>query len=202
MARVKLSDNEKKIKRNEAVAKYRERNKEKVNERQRLYRQTPEAKEKHRKFMAEYRKKNRDKSLLIQRKSWRKNADKYNERRNKLYKSDIKYRQKKIEAERRYKATGRRKELRAIHAPKLRKKSAEWKSNNKDHVKKYVRQYKDKFWIEHERQQRKDLADPYVIKVIKKETNYILKKKDIPSDLIEIKRLQLKTKRLLKNKQL
>lgn len=193
---------EKRIKRNEAVARYRERNREKVNERQRLYRQTPEAKEKHRKAMSEWRKKNREKSLLIQRKSWNKNADRYNERRNKLYREDVEYRQKKIDAEKRYKATGRRKELRAIHAPKLRKKSAAWKSNNKERVKKYVRQYKDKVWIEHERQQRKNLADPYVIKVIKKETDYILKKKDIPSDLIEIKRLQLKTKRLLKNKQL
>lgn len=193
---------EKRIKRNEAVARYRERNREKVNERQRLYRQTSEAKEKHRRYMSEWRKKNREKALLIQRKSWNKNADKYNERRNKLYSEDIEYRQKKIDAEKKYKATGRRKELRAIHAPKLRKKSAEWKLNNKERVKKYVRQYKDKVWIEHERQQRNNLADPYVIKVIKKETDYILKKKDIPSDLIEIKRLQLKTKRLLKNKQL
>lgn len=193
---------EKRIKRNEAVARYRERNREKVNERQRLYRQTSEAKEKHRRYMSEWRKKNREKALLIQRKSWNKNADKYNERRNKLYSENIEYRQKKIDAEKKYKATGRRKELRAIHAPKLRKKSAEWKLNNKERVKKYARQYKDKVWIEHERQQRNNLADPYVIKVIKKETDYILKKKDIPSDLIEIKRLQLKTKRLLKNKQL
>lgn len=193
---------EKRIKRNEAVARYRERNREKVNERQRLYRQTSEAKEKHRRYMSEWRKKNREKALLIQRKSWNKNADKYNERRNKLYSENIEYRQKKIDAEKKYKATGRRKELRAIHAPKLRKKSAEWKLNNKERVKKYFRQYKDKVWIEHERQQRNNLADPYVIKVIKKETDYILKKKDIPSDLIEIKRLQLKTKRLLKNKQL
>lgn len=193
---------EKIIKRKEAAAKYRESNREKVNEWHRRYRQTPEAKEKHRKWMAEWRKKNREKYLLIQRKWWNKNGHKYNEQRKKLYSEDVEYRQKKIDAEKRYKDTGRRKELRVINAAKLRKKSAEWKSKNKERVKKYVRQYKDKVWIEHERQQRKNLADPYVIKVIKKETDYILKKKDIPPDLIEIKRLQLKTKRLLKNKQL
>lgn len=195
-------NDEKRIKQNLASKKYKDRNREKIREWQKLYRQKPEVKERHRQKMAEWRENNRDEYLAINRKSWAKNADKYNDRRNRLYESDSEYRQKKIDAEKRYKDSGRRKELRVIHAPKLREKSAEWKLKNKDRVKKYVRQYKDNVWIEHERQQRKDLSDQYIVKVIKKETNYIIKTNEIPAELIEIKRLQIKTKRSLKNQKL
>lgn len=154
-------------------------------------------KEYHRKWMAEWRKNNHDKAIEINRKCWRKNADGYNEKRRLRYENDDEYRKKKVEAELKYKASGRRSECNKAN-PKHRQRSAAWKKKHPLRVKKYVRRYKDEVWINHEREQRTSLATPYVLKVIKKSMNYIVKTKDIPKDLIEIQRTKIFIQRKLK----
>lgn len=152
----------------------------------------------HRKWMAAWRKQNREKSREITRKSYIKYADKYNERRRNKLKTDPEFRKKKIESEKKYKATGRRKEFRIRDAKKLRAKSTEWKKKNPQRVKKYIRQYRDKVWIAHERELRKNLDDKYVLRVVKKSMNYIVKSPDVPKELIEIQRTKIFTERKLK----
>lgn len=186
-----------------ATKRYYERNREKLIAKQKEYRSTDEFKERHRLEMIEWRKSNPEKQLEISRRSYKKNGSKQNEKKRLRYKNDQEYVSKIKERESKYKESGRRAEVFKIRYKEKRdeiiQKSAQWKQKNKDHVRKYARQYRDNIWLEHERNQRKNLADQYIIAVIKKETNYILKTKDIPQQLIEIKRLQLKTKRSLKN---
>lgn len=154
--------------------------------------------EKHRIEQAKWRIKNREAALAISRRAYNKHREEYNAIRKEKYRTDPDYKKKKIEQEKRYNATGRRKELRVKDAVVLRKRASMWKKENKEWVKQYVRKYKDRYWIEHERQQRKNLDDPYVIRVIKKSVDYQLKTKDIPKDLIEIYRTKIIIHRLLK----
>lgn len=186
-----------------ATKRYYERNREKLIAKQKEYRSTDEFKERHRLEMIEWRKKNPEKQLEISRRSYKKNGAKQNEKKRLRYKNDQEYVSKIKEYESKYKESGRRAEVFKIRYKEKRdeiiQKSSQWKQKNKDHVRKYARQYRDNILLEKERNNRKNLADQYVIAVIKKETNYILKTKDIPQQLIEIKRLQLKTKRSLKN---
>lgn len=165
-------------------------------------RKRPDIKEKHRIKMGEWRKKNPERQLQIQRKNYKNNGHKHNAKKRLLYKTDPVYKQKRIDAEKRYKASGRRKEMHrrrhALKCEEIREKSAKWKRENPEWVKKYVRRYKDNYWIEHEREQRKKLDDPYVIKVLKKSMDYVVKTKDIPKELIEIQRQKIIIHRTLK----
>lgn len=177
---------------------WRRNNPEKVRAQSKKDRAKPAFKEYRRKWMRDWRKKNKERSDEIARKSWGKNKAKYNNTRRIRYKTDEGYRSKKIASDKQYAETGKRSKAMAKHAPKLRAKSAQWKRENPDKVKKYVRQYKDNIWIPHEREQRKNLDDRYVIKVVKKSMNYVVKTLDIPKELIEIERIKIFTKRKLK----
>lgn len=154
-------------------------------------------KEYRRKWMAEWRKNNPEKEKAIKDAFRERNRDKINERQRLKY-QDPEYRAKMIEREKQYKATGRRKELRIKDAVKRRAASEKWRQANLDRKREYMRQYKDKFWIEYERQQRELLNDKYVIKVIKKQFDYTIKTKDITPAQIEIKRNEILINRITK----
>lgn len=181
------------------VRKYYNSHKDKCIAYAKEYRQRPEVKERRRVNMAQWRKENHDKSLEISRKCRKKHATRLNAVRREKWRNDPEYKRKKIESEKRYKATGRRKELRVINAVELRKRSAAWKKKNPELVKKYVKWYRKTKLIHFERLKRKTLADQYIIGVIKKSMNYKLKTKDIPQELIEMYRIRIKTIRSLKN---
>jgi hypothetical protein len=203
MARVKLTEEERRQKRNEAVARYRERNREKEMERQKAYRSTPEFKERHRQKMLEWRRKNPEKSLEISRRNYKNNGDKQNEQKRLKLKTDPEYARKIKEREARYKASGRRQEMHKKRyeekTDEIKQKSREWKQNNRDKVKEYIKKFKESYWLQHQQQQRENLDDCYVIAVIKKQTKYTLKTEDIPAKLVEVKKQSLKLKRELKN---
>lgn len=164
---------------------------------ERKLRKRPDLKEKHKIDQRTWRQKNKNRSAEITLKSWHKNKEKYNRVRRERYKDDLDYRQKKIESDRRYKESGRRNQMCRAN-PKHKERAAVWKKKNPDRVRKNFRKYKDRVWIEHERNQRKNLDDSYVLKVVKKSMNYIVKTKDIPKELIEIQRIKIFTHRKLK----
>ena len=199
----KLTDEEKRIKRNEAVARYRDRNIEKLKEKRKAYTQTEAYKEKHRIKMAEWRKKNPEKALEVSRKNYKLNGDKQNARKQELLKTDKDFAAKIKEREARYKATGRRAEMHKKRynekTDEIKLKSKLWKQENKDKVSNYVKKFKDEYWLDHQQEQRKKLDDCYVIAVIKKQSGYRIKTEDIPQSLIEVKKQALKLKRKLKN---
>ena len=115
---------------------------------------------------------------------------------NKQYR--IKNREKLLEREREYKASGRRTELRIVDAPKIRKYVAEWYVKNKQLKAEYMKRYKEKCWTENEKKQRELLSDSYVIKVIKKASGYTLKRSKITNNQIEIKRNEILVNRIIK----
>lgn len=154
-------------------------------------------KEYRRKWMAEWRRNNPEKEKAIKDAFRERNRDKINERQRLKY-QDPEYRARMIEREKAYKATGRRKELRIKDAEKRRAASKKWRQANLDRKREYMRQYKDKFWIDYERQQRELLNDKYVIKVIKKQSDYTIKTKDITPAQIEIKRNEILINRIVK----
>ena len=186
----------------ESRKRYYEKNKEREKERMKIYRQTPEFRERHRLKMAEYRKNNPDKCKAISDKSRLKNGEKYNAKRKERYNTDPDFKQKKKESELKYLQSGKRHEQRKNYRigreKELREKSKEWAKNNPDRVKEKMRQYKDNYWIEHEKQQRHNLEDCHVIKLIKKQTRFELKTEDISKELIELKRQSLLLKRTIK----
>jgi len=198
----KLTDEEKRIKRNEAVARYRERNKEKLKEKNRAYIKTDAYKEKHRIKMSEWRKQNPEKAREISRKHYELNKEKYNSKKRELLKNNKDFANKVREREQRYKATGRRAEMHKKRynekADEIRLKSKLWKQENKDKVSNYSRQYRDKYWLDHQKEQRNKLENCYVIAVLKKQSGYSIKTEDIPQSLIEVKKQSLKLKRNLK----
>ena len=110
----------------------------------------------------------------------------------------IKNRERLLENERKYKASGRRAELRIIDAPKRRKATAEWYAKNKAMKAEYMKRYKEKYWNENERKQRELLSDSYVIKVIKKASGYTLSRGEITKEQIELKKNEILINRIIK----
>lgn len=170
---------------------------------QKKYRSTPEAKERHRLHQAQWRKENREKHLEILRRSYAKNKNKYNETRNVKYHTDAEFREKKILEGLKYRMSGRRKELYHNDPNKTQKLKDKWakiKLNESAYAKRlaYTRKYKDEVWIQKEREQRENLSDNYVIRVIKKQFDFKIKTSEIPKEIIEIKKNNIKIKRLTK----
>ena len=71
---------------------------------------------------------------------------------------------------------------------KINKYFKEYRSKNKENCKKIVKKYKKK--------QREQLEDGYIVQLITQNTG--LTTADIPSELIEAKRLEIKIKRIIK----
>jgi hypothetical protein len=177
--------------------------KEKKRLRMKAYRSTPEYKEKHRIKAAEWRKNNREKHLEFSRNNYNNNKGKINSERRERYANDIEYKLKRIETERKYKESGRRQEMHRIrylnNTEEEKRKSLEWKRNNVEHVREYSRNFRAKYWLKHEQENRDNLADSYVVMVIKKQMQYGIKTKDIPKEIIELKRNSIKIKRKRKD---
>lgn len=163
------------------------------------YRKTPEGKRKHREYAAEWRKKNPEREKEITKKSQLKNRDKYNKKRVYRYHNDPEYRANKKASDLEYKVSGKRKAMRQKHLKKNAEKSKQWKLANPEKVRIRYKQYRKNKWNAHERELRKQLSDSYIIKELKNQMGNI-PKEHIPSDLVEIKRIQIKTHRELKNK--
>jgi hypothetical protein len=79
----------------------------------------------------------------------------------------------------------------------LKDKWAKLKANESRLEKKraYVVKYREEVLIEKEREQRKKLSDKYVIVLIKAQLDYKIKTSEIPKELIELKKNNVKIKR-------
>ena len=110
----------------------------------------------------------------------------------------IKNKERLLENERKYKASGRRAELRIIDAPKRRKNAAEWYIKNKELKVAYMKDYRQKILNEKERKRCELLSDSYVIRVIKKASKYTLDISEISKEQIELKRNEILINRIIK----
>jgi hypothetical protein len=203
MARVKLSDEEKRIKRNQYSANYKARNKEEVKRRQKEYEKTDEYKEKHRLKMAKLRKKYPERTKEISKESRKLNGHKYNARRRELLKTDEEFANKIKERALRYKSSGKRsiatKRRYSEKPEQFSRKAKEWREKNPDKVIQSRENHRAQN-IATAARKRDNLEKPYVIAVIKRQVNYLLKTDEIPEHLIEVKKQSLELKRQLKNK--
>lgn len=164
-----------------------------------VYQQKPEVKERNRLQAAKWRESNPELFRQRYRESYERHKERWNLIRRELYKNDPEYRQKKIDHEKKYKASGRRNEVNRLN-PKSRERAKKYRINNPDKVRIKQRQYRERIWNEHEKEQRQKLEDVYLVRIIKKQTKYALKTQDIPKELIDIKRQSMKLKREIKSK--
>ena len=202
-----MTKEEKRLYQNETMKRWRLNNPDRVKELNKKYRSTPRAKEKHRIKMAEWRKGNPEKALEITRKNYKLHGTKHNEKRRTKYKTDEAYRAKKLNADKEYRDSGRRKELYHNNPDKENILKEKWKKIKFDDVKngkrkEYNRKYKDEVWIKKEKDDRDNLTDSYILKIIKIQQKYQIKTAEIPKDLIEAKRNILKLKRITKTEKL
>jgi len=182
------------------TAKWKKENPEKVKESAKKSKSRPEAKEKHRLKMAKWRKENPEKALEVARRSYEKNKHKFNETRKVQYRTDSTFKEKRLLQGINYRLSGRRKELYHSDPNKsqvLKDKWAKLKANESRLEKKraYVVKYREEVLIEKEREQRKKLSDKYVIVLIKAQLDYKIKTSEIPKELIELKKNNVKIKR-------
>jgi hypothetical protein len=182
------------------TAKWKKENPEKVKESAKKSKSRPEAKEKHRLKMAEWRKENPEKALEFARRSYEKNKHKFNATRKIQYQTDSTYKEKRLLQGINYRLSGRRKELYHTDPNKsqvLKDKWAKLKANESRLQKKrvYAKKYREEVLIEKEREQRKILSDKYIICVIKKQLDYKIKTSQIPKEIIELKKNNIKIKR-------
>lgn len=200
-----MTQEEKKRKQCEATARWRLKNLDKVRAYSKYYRSRPGHKERHRLAAAEWRKKNHEKQLVINRRCWNKNKDRFNKERKDKYWSDPEFRAKKIQSDRNYMLSGIRKIMWDKNPNKKLRIRQRYERVTADPVRnqyrqKYRRQYRVSVQRPKEEGWRKELSDPYVVAVIKKQMKRQIKTKDIPKELIEIKRNVLKIKRTIRNK--
>ena len=167
-----------------------------------IYEATPEFKKRHREKMAKWRKKHPIKAKRTAAKSRNKNKDRYNRTRRERYWSDPVYREEKHKLDREYLASGRRHFVRRrrqkAKAEELRRKVREWRIKNPEKLKAFYKRYRANVQNPREKEQRRILADQYIIKIIKRQLDYKIHTKDIPKELIKLERLRLLTKRKLK----
>lgn len=148
------------------------------------YMKRPEAKESHRIRSQKWRDENPEEKLKRSREQYKKFGHIYNSKSKEKYNTDLEYRLKKLEADKKYSDTGKRREL--YRLPKNLeynlKRCKVYKSNNVESVKKQKKEYTE------------NLPDT-LIKI-----RLGFKKKDeIPNEIIETKRLTILLKRTLKN---
>ena len=100
----------------------------------------------------------------------------------------------------------KRKKYRQANKEKIKEQKKKYRQANKEkekeQKKKYYQANKEKI-LEYSKKycqdNRNKLADPYVIDIIRHQTNSMLKAKDIPQELIELKRNSLILKRKIKD---
>jgi len=197
------TEDEKRLRRKEYLKKYRSKNYERLKVLQKKYRSTPEAKEKHRIKMLEWRKNNPEKAIEISRKNYKVNGKKNNERRKQKEKENFELILKRRERHKKYNESGKRKIAFDKNPNKkeiLKRKWIKIKSGDYENYRIKCRKYREQTQKKKEQLFRDELNDKYVINVIKKQFNYKIKTKEIPKELIELKRNTLKLKRITKTK--
>lgn len=161
---------------------------------------TEEQKEQHRLYMVKYRAENREKVIQSSRASYQKHKDKRNAKKRELNKLDPSLREKRKKYEQAYKESGRRKEVHLKNPNRKEVLKRVWQrvKNNPKRIE-YTKKYREKVLIQKERKAREELSDSYIVAIIKKRVGYKIKTSEIPKELIELKRNQIKIKRLTKN---
>ena len=164
------------------------------------YRSTDEYKEKARVSHAKWREDNRDKHLEISRRSWANNGIKYNAIRKDKYNTDEDFKQKKKNAEKRYKESGARylanSKPEQMEKARIRSKKRRLIDEKKDHD--YARNAK---WREKYREhlnlnsaiKRNELHKSYVAQCMR------LKTEDLNENIYQTKKLIIQLKREFKN---
>lgn len=165
----------------------------------RISRNTDANREKHRLSMKEWRENNHDKALEISRKAYNKSKDEINKKRRELYHTNPEYKIKRLEAEKRYVASGRRHEIN--EKPEQREKtrlrnrkrrlSTELRKHDYERGSVY-RKIHANYLNEMHRKRRAELTDSYVACSMRLSVN------DVNKETIETRRLIIKLKRELK----
>jgi len=165
-----------------------------------IYTSTPKYKESHRKQMSKWRKANPEKALEVSRKNYKINGKEHNAKRKLRYATDLEFKQKCIEREKKYVDSGRRHEMnikpetkeKAILRSRKRrlipekkqhdyKRQAEWRDENREKL------------IEHHRNRRKELVPAYIAQSMR------ISVEDLTPEILETRQLIIKIKRELKN---
>jgi hypothetical protein len=177
------TDEEKRIARNLAVKKWQEKNKEKREIYRKEYMKRPEAKEAHKARSQKWRDENPEEQLKRSREQFSKFGHIYNAKAREKYNTDEQYRLNKLEIDRKYNATGRRKEIYAIPENTIKERLR---------VKKYHIENKEKD-SEYNKKYVETLSDTLV-----KHRMGFKESSIIPKEIIEFKRLTIQLKRQLK----
>lgn len=195
-----------------AKKKYRLKNPERNREAQKKQDQKPERKELKRIIMAEWRKNNPELTREIAKKSYHLNFDKNKDSRNEKSRlkwiEDDNFREARLKnmaekylLNRRAFCVCCRKEL-----PKYSSKYCDdcrdenYKKNNLKWINKVGASYINDLQNKRVKKKSTELTDGYIVGQIRGNKFPGLKKDEIPSELIELKRLSIKLKRELKNK--
>ena len=175
---------------------YRDKNREKLNARQREYSKRPERKEKHRLDMAQYRKDNPDKTKAVAKRAYDKHGAKYNEQRKERYKTDLEFRQKRLDSGKRYTERGGRKERYIVRRDIELARVRNYRLKNKDKIKTYSEKYRKdnrEYLISLDKKNREIISHSYAAASMRKSV------KDLSPEIIETHRLIMLLKRELKN---
>jgi hypothetical protein len=153
----------------------------------------------------EYRDKNKDKLKKSNRAYKARNREKINAWEREWRKNNPK---KSRESSQRYRDShpNRRKEYYAKNRSILIKKASEWKKENKERYLKTKKEWRIKNYdacLQNERKRNKtiveNLTDGYVVRLLKGQDKGKLLMKDVPTELIEAKRMQILIQREIKN---
>jgi len=155
------------------VKQYYQVNKEKTLEQKKQYRQANKEKIKERK--KKYYQVNKEKTLEHNKQYRQANKEKIKERKKKYYQAN---KEKTLEHSKQY---------RQANKEKIEQYNKQYRQANKEKLK------------EKSKDNRNKLVDPYIKTIISKQTNGMLKAKDIPQELIELKRNNIILKRKIKD---
>jgi len=167
---------------------------------QKEYRERPENKEAHRINAAKWREKNRGRVLEINRRCYKKNADRFNAIRRDRYQTDQEYREKRREYDRKYSESGRRYEVNS--KPEMREKARiRAKKRRQNPEKKQLDYNRAAIWRDENREYLKELDDKRRKKLCPSYVAYSMRVsvKDLTPEVLETKKLIIKLKRELKN---
>lgn len=176
---------------------YRIENRDRLNALQRVYSKKPERKEKHRIDMMKWRHENPEKVKKIQTKSYGRNGQKYNEAQKIKYATDDVFRKKRLDSDKRYTATGRRKELYMVNREKELARNKKYRECNRSKIRVYNAHYREEnkdYLTALHASNVKNLSNSYVAHSMRKSV------KDVSPEIIETKRLIIQLKRELKPK--
>lgn len=169
-----------------------------VSIRMKLYRSTDEYKKMHREKQKKWRYENREKYLEISRNNYKKNGKRFNAAKRDKYKNDPEYKAKKQLRDKQYNDSGRNKELyattdrreKSIKRSKIRREDPDFRKHDNDRNRKWSKLHRVELVVK-AKEKRKSLPDYYIKSQIRK-LDKSIKVEDISTELVELKRQQLK----------